>query len=67
MRKFILIGFSALSLLTVGGCGTPGYSPSERNQLISRNMNYNGEQMIDDFDEVFMLRPASHLTIWNVQ
>jgi hypothetical protein len=67
MRKLILIGFSLGSLLMAGGCATPGYSAAERSQLIQRDFDYNGGQMIDDWDHVFMLRPASTLTLWNVQ
>jgi hypothetical protein len=67
MRKLILIGSSLVSLLMAGGCATPGYTAAERSQLIQRDFDYNGGQMIDDWDSVFLLRPASHLTIWNVQ
>jgi hypothetical protein len=62
MRKVILIGASMASLLLAVGCAgpaTPGYTGAERNQLIARDMDYNGKQMIDDFDDVFLLRPAA--------
>jgi len=67
MRKFILIGSTMVSLLLAGGCATPGYSASERSQLIQRDFDYNGGQMIDDWDSFWLLRPASHLTTWSVQ
>ena len=40
---------------------------AERDQLIARDMDYDNKQLIDDFDAVFLLRPASHLTTWSVQ
>jgi len=49
------------------GCQTPGYTAQERFQLIGRNWGYEWEQLNDDVDSFFLLRPASHLTIWNVQ
>ena len=54
-----------LSLST--GCYTPAYSPSERRAQIFRNWDYEAKQAVDDFDHLMLLRPASHLTIWNVQ
>jgi hypothetical protein len=54
-------------LLFTGGCETPAYSTSERFQLIGRNWGYEYEQMQDDVDHAFLLRPASHLTVWNVR
>jgi hypothetical protein len=67
MRKLILIGGSLLSLLIVGGCATPAYSAAERSKMIQRNIDYNGAQAVDDWDQVFLLRPASHMTDWSVQ
>jgi hypothetical protein len=66
MKVIALIGLLAGMLLTTG-CGTPGYTASERNQMIGRNISYEGAQLVDDFDHIMLLRPASHLTIWNVQ
>lgn len=60
---FVLSGM--LSLLTA--CGTPGYSAQERNQQIARNWAYDWSQASDDVDHLLLLRPASHMTIWNVQ
>ena len=69
----------ALSILAVGGligtgCArpneigyTPAYTTKERGDQVARNWDYEGKQMQDDIDHVLLLRPASHLTIWNVQ
>jgi hypothetical protein len=46
---------------------TPGLTSQERAQAISRDQDYDGKMMIDDFDHLFLLRPASQLTIWNVR
>jgi len=45
----------------------PGYTSNERYQAIDRNWDYEGKQATDDVDHVLLLRPASHLTVWNVQ
>ena len=73
MKKMI-----ALSLLTVcvlaTGCARPGefgwtpaYTASERGHIISRNWDYEGKQAMDDIDHALLLRPASHLTMWNIR
>ncbi|HET6251952.1 MAG TPA: hypothetical protein VFE47_29980 [Tepidisphaeraceae bacterium] len=69
MKAFALIGLlSCAALFTTGCFGDPGYSGSERNDRILRNYNYEGGQIVDDFDEnVIMSQPASSLTHWNVQ
>jgi hypothetical protein len=67
MRKIALLGGSLICLLLSSGCATPGYSAAERNQMIGRNMNYEGLQAIDDADALLLLRPAGHMTIWPVQ
>ena len=46
---------------------TPAYSYHERQQLILRNWDYEGKQKDDDIDSALLLRPASHLTIWDVR
>ena len=60
-------------MLTVG-CARPGefgwtpaYTATERGQMIARNWDYEGKQSQDDIDTALLLRPASHLTIWNVR
>jgi hypothetical protein len=67
MRKLILIGGSLLGILLAGGCATPAYSAGERSAMIQRNFDYNGKQAVDDWDDLFLLRPASHMTVWSVQ
>ena len=70
--------FAVLSLLVVtsvlAGCArpneigyTPAYTTQERGDQVARNWDYEGKQLQDDIDHVLLLRPASHLTIWNVQ
>jgi hypothetical protein len=71
MKKLALI---ALLALMVGGCArpfeigwTPAYTGRERHQLIARNWDYEGKQLVDDVDSVLLLRPSSRMTIWNVR
>ena len=59
----LLCGFVFLST----GCTTPAYSAKERRTMISRNQRYEARQVVDDWDTFWLLRPASHLTIWNVR
>lgn len=69
---------AALALLvagsTLGGCArpgefgwTPGYTAKERGQIIARNWDYEGKQIMDDIDHALLLRPAGRLTAWNVR
>jgi hypothetical protein len=67
---------AALVLLAGGlvGCArpnevgwTPAYTLHEREQLILRNWDYDGKQKDDDIDSALLLRPAGHLTLWNVR
>ena len=68
MKRFALLALLAGALGSSTGCiGTPGYSGVERNRQISRNMVYDAGQIVDDFDSALLLRPASHMTKWNVQ
>jgi hypothetical protein len=69
MKKLLCIAVGAL-LLTQVGCveifPTPAYSAHERAQMINRNWNYEWRQAQDDIDHLLLFRPASHMTIWNV-
>jgi hypothetical protein len=67
MKSLALIASLAGAILLTGGCGTPGYTPTERNQMIARNWDYEIKQASDDWDALLLLRPASRLTIWNVR
>ena len=73
MKKLTTILVLGAAMLTVG-CArpfefgwTPAYTATERGQLIARNWDYEGKQLMDDIDTALLLRPASHLTIWNVR
>jgi hypothetical protein len=66
-RLLTLLVLVAGSMVTLTGCATPAYTPQERNAMIARNWNYEALQITDDFDSLLLLRPASRLTIWNVQ
>jgi hypothetical protein len=66
----------ALLLLAVAatGCARPGefgyspaYTPEERGRIIARNWDWEGKQIIDDFDHMMLLRPVGHLTMWNLR
>jgi hypothetical protein len=66
MKKFLLLAILAGAMFTTG-CETPGYSSQERFQAIGRNWGWEYEQINDDIDHVFLLRPAGHLSEWNIQ
>ena len=60
--------------VTIFGCArpneigyTPAYTTPERRDQVARNWDLEGKEMQDDIDHVLLLRPVSHLTIWNVQ
>jgi hypothetical protein len=78
MKKIATLSLLAAGLLALtlagGGCARPGefgwtpaYSAKERGELIARNWDYEGKQLMDDMDSALLLRPASHLTMWNVR
>ena len=67
-KSMLLLSMLSAGLLCFsGGCQTPAYSTQERFQMIGRNWGYEYEQSQDDIDHLFLLRPASNLTEWNVQ
>jgi hypothetical protein len=70
MKKLLLLvplaGAMLFSTFTTG-CASPAYSPDERHQQIARNADYEGKQATDDSDHFLMLKPAGHMTIWNVR
>ena len=74
MKKYVVL-VGMLALLAGGvGCARPweiGWSPAytarERHHMIARNWDYDGKQLIDDFDSALLLRPSSRLTLWNVR
>ena len=66
MKKFILLAILAGGTFCTG-CETPGYSAQERFHSIGRNWGWEYEQINDDLDHAFLLRPADHLSQWNIQ
>jgi hypothetical protein len=64
MMLVLLVGL----LFTQTGCifGTPAYSGRERYAQIKRNVRYERQQIADDWDHFWLLRPTGHLTIWNL-
>ena len=67
MKIIAMFGLLAGLMVVNSGCATPAYSMNERFQQIGRNWDYEWKQASDDFDHVMLLRPASRLTLWNVQ
>ncbi len=72
-KNIVMLGLLAGSGLAFG-CArpneigyTPAYTTKERGDQIARNWDLEGKEMQDDIDHVLLLRPQSHLTIWNVQ
>jgi hypothetical protein len=67
MKKFVLLAVVSVGAMMAVGCDSPGYSGAERVQLIGRNWTWEYEQINDDIDSMLLLRPADHLSQWNVQ
>jgi hypothetical protein len=67
MKKFALLVFLAGGMMVTSGCETPAYSSQERFQHIGRNWGFEYEQINDDIDHALLLRPATHLTEWDIQ
>lgn len=65
-KKFAFLGIGLVAVAATG-CSTPGYSSKERSQQISRNWNMEGKMMVDDFDDMFLLRPMTGLSRWNIR
>lgn len=66
MKIVLLIALLAGAFVSTG-CSTPAYSPTERHNLIARDMNYDLRQATDDWDYVLLFRPPSRLTLWDVR
>lgn len=65
MKLLFCVAF--LAMTSLGGClETPVYSGSERFRQIEASQEYNMRAMNDDIDEALLLRPASHMTYWNI-
>lgn len=67
LKRAVFCGLLLVGVSSLTGCATPAYSATERNKMISRTWNYEGRQAVDDWDEFWMLRPPSRLTIWHVR
>jgi hypothetical protein len=67
MKKFVLLALVAGLMTFSTGCETPGYTSQERFQRIGRNWGWEYEQINDDWDTLLLLRPAGHLSQWNIQ
>jgi len=77
MKKFatLLLLISALAIVGCSGVQarpgewgwTPAYTAKENGQIINRNWDYDGKQLVDDTDYVMLWDTPSHLTIWNVR
>ena len=74
MKKFAASVVLLFSAVLSTGCARPfewgysvAYTTDERHKMIARNWDYEGKQMIDDIDSALLLRPMSHLTLWNLR
>lgn len=67
MKKLVLLTVVLGGAMILAGCDAPGYTASERFQIIGRNWGWEYSQVNDDIDELLLLRPASHLSDWNLQ
>ena len=78
MKSLAMLVLAAGATLLSTGCAkhytldndfgaTPAYSSTERYQQIYRGWDYDGKQLMDDVDHALLLRPPSHLTVYNVQ
>ena len=67
MQKLLLFGVLLGAGMLSSGCASPGYTAAEREASIHRNIRYDLAQTVDDWDHFWMLRPASSLTMWNLQ
>ncbi len=67
MKKLLMFAVVAMGLMLATGCDSPGYTGAERAQRIGRNWGWEYEQINDDIDSMLLLRPADHLSQWNIQ
>ncbi len=66
-KRLVLCGLLAALAASMTGCATPAYSARERDKMIARTWRYEYRQAVDDFDEFWLLRPPSRMTIWHVR
>ncbi len=67
MKKFVFLVVMTAGMSFNFGCSTPLYSTQDRFQRIGRNWGFEYEQINDDIDHLFLLRPATHLSESNLQ
>lgn len=67
LRRLVPCALLLAGMVSMTGCATPAYSAQERDKMISRTWRYEGRQAVDDWDEFWLLRPPSRLTIWHVR
>ena len=67
LKRVVLCGLLAGGLFSMTGCATPAYSARERDKMISRTWRHEYRQAVDDWDEFWLLRPPSRMTIWHVR
>jgi len=67
MKKLACLLLLAGGAFGIGGCASPAYTGGENLARTLRTWDYENKQMIDDIDDVFLFRPASHATIWNLR
>jgi hypothetical protein len=64
--SLLLVGGVVLAVSTTG-CATPGYSASERANIIARNIDLEWKMAQDDIDRALLLRPLTLNTDWNIR
>ena len=67
LKRVVLCGLLATGLFSMTGCATPAYSAQERDKMISRTWGFEAKQAVDDWDEFWLLRPPSRMTVWHVR
>ena len=67
MRKLACLLLLAGGVFGMGGCASPAYTGGENLARTMRTWEYDNKQMIDDIDSVFLFRPPSRSTIWNLR
>ena len=75
VRRLALIALAVGGLGLVEGCtqglapefgSTPAFSTKERFARIGRNIGLESQMANDDLDHLFLLRPVTGLTEWNL-
>jgi hypothetical protein len=67
MKRFVLL----LLAVAATGCADfgsdPAYTMEERHRQIARNWDWEGKQIVSDIDHALLLRPMTHLTLWDLR